>query len=215
MCRKFAFTACPETCPHWASTEAASAAASATLKPGGASPHIYRGTLASMRHIARTEGVSQLWRGTDMALLMAVPMVGIYMPLYDYTRGTLQPELGTSLAPLAAGALSRTAAVLCTAPLDLLRTRMQVTMLPFPYLSGTSPSLLNWAVPSCMTGRLYHPMPFMLCRHGLRCQASVNAPGFWMPPVHLAVCIVQDTRAESCQLLAGWWSDSARRSSCI
>ncbi|KAK9863062.1 hypothetical protein WJX84_002698 [Apatococcus fuscideae] len=128
LLEKFAFTACPETCPHWASTEAASAAASATLKPGGASPHIYRGTLASMRHIARTEGVSQLWRGTDMALLMAVPMVGIYMPLYDYTRGTLQPELGTSLAPLAAGALSRTAAVLCTAPLDLLRTRMQAVL---------------------------------------------------------------------------------------
>lgn len=61
-----------------------------------------------------------------MALLMAVPMVGIYMPLYDYTRGALQPELGASLAPLTAGALSRTAAVLCTAPLDLLRTRMQV-----------------------------------------------------------------------------------------
>ena len=88
-----------------------------------------RGTLASMRHIARTEGWSQLWRGTDVALLMAVPMVGIYMPLYDYTRGALQPQLGASLAPLTAGALSRTAAVLCTAPLDLLRTRMQVRSL--------------------------------------------------------------------------------------
>ncbi|KAK9837974.1 hypothetical protein WJX74_008889 [Apatococcus lobatus] len=129
LLEKFAFTLCPETCPNWAPPGSPLVAATSS-SPQQAGPRLTmsRGTLASMRHIARTEGWSQLWRGTDMALLMAMPMVGIYMPLYDYTRGALQPELGASLAPLTAGALSRTAAVLCTAPLDLLRTRMQAML---------------------------------------------------------------------------------------
>ena len=49
----------------------------------------------------------------------------LYLPLYDYLMGHMG-SLGW-YAPLVAGATSRTAAVLCTSPLELLRTRAQVS----------------------------------------------------------------------------------------
>ena len=105
-----------------------------------------------MRKIVRREGARALWRGTDAALLMAIPtvqaiatsvsalfqgltcathwqmQVGIYMPLYD----NLLPRFSAYgyAAPLLAGSLARTVAVLCTSPLELIRTRMQALLHP-------------------------------------------------------------------------------------
>ena len=55
-------------------------------------------------------------------------MVGIYFPLYDALQARLEGAGGASApyAPLLAGSAARTAAVLCTSPLELIRTRMQV-----------------------------------------------------------------------------------------
>lgn len=58
--------------------------------------------------------------------------VGVYLPLYDYLMGHMD-RLGW-YAPLVAGASSRTAAVLCTSPLELLRTRAQVLSMAVPGL---------------------------------------------------------------------------------
>lgn len=65
-----------------------------------------------------------LWRGVHTSLMMSVPMVGIYMPLYDYLYLDMAPKLGF-YAPFAAGALARTAAVFAVAPLEFIRTRVQ------------------------------------------------------------------------------------------
>ena len=55
----------------------------------------------------------------------------MYLPLYDYLL-TQFSGLGWS-APLVTGATARTAAVLLTSPLELLRTRMQVFLMLLPF----------------------------------------------------------------------------------
>lgn len=92
---------------------------------GPACNNMYTGTIDGLRKIARAEGMGVLWRGTDIALMMAIPMVGIYLPLYDYLLAEMQREQAGPYAPLLAGSLARTAAVYCTAPFEYVRIRMQ------------------------------------------------------------------------------------------
>jgi solute carrier family 25 protein 39/40 len=57
-------------------------------------------------------------------------MVGIYLPLYDYLlEGAHQQGVGAA-SPLIAGTLARTVAVYCTAPFELIRTRLQAVQSP-------------------------------------------------------------------------------------
>jgi solute carrier family 25 protein 39/40 len=76
--------------------------------------------------ISSREGLPVLWRGTSASLLIAVPMVGIYMPLYDALLEQWSDRLGRA-APVAAGTAARTAACFCVAPFELLRTRLQAS----------------------------------------------------------------------------------------
>jgi solute carrier family 25 protein 39/40 len=78
-----------------------------------------------------------MWRGTTASLLIAVPMVGIYMPLYDQLVAAWTPATGPTLAPIAAGAAARTIAVFAVAPFELLRTRLQAA----PAAAGSGPAL--------------------------------------------------------------------------
>lgn len=78
-------------------------------------------------HLHRREGLRGLWKGTPEALLMAVPLVGVYLPVYDALLHRLAqagPE-ASLWAPLVAGAVSRTLSVVCVGPLELLRTQSQ------------------------------------------------------------------------------------------
>ena len=96
---------------------------------------VYTSSFDVLRKIVRQEGARALFRGTSAALLVAVPTVGIYLPCYDYGNEYLKRQLKRSrdtehlvpLAPAAAGAASRAFAVLCVAPLDLVRTRAQAS----------------------------------------------------------------------------------------
>ena len=47
------------------------------------SAHPCRSALDGILRIARYEGTAGLWRGTEMTLLISVPMIGLYLPLYD------------------------------------------------------------------------------------------------------------------------------------
>ncbi|GIM09419.1 hypothetical protein Vretimale_13282, partial [Volvox reticuliferus] len=89
---------------------------------------MYRPVTASavLGEIVQKEGLTALWRGTDTAMLVSIPMVGVYMPLYDYLLQRTAAPLGP-YAPLVAGSVARTLAVLLVGPLELVRTRQQGT----------------------------------------------------------------------------------------
>ncbi|KAK4411477.1 Mitochondrial carrier protein MTM1 [Sesamum angolense] len=93
----------------------------------------YRGTLDVFYKVTVDfqEGFSRLWRGTVASLALAIPSVGIYMPLYDIFRNYLEdlttqntPSI-TPYIPLVAGSLARSIACFTCYPIDLARTRMQ------------------------------------------------------------------------------------------
>lgn len=86
--------------------------------------------------------------------MMAIPMVGIYLPLYDYlveyirkqdtplVRNNNNNNNGiAAAAPLVAGVVARTVAVFCTAPFELLRTRVQAGGMVHLHSSSSSSSM--------------------------------------------------------------------------
>lgn len=82
-----------------------------------------RSCIDGLWKIARHEGASVLWHGVNVSMLISVPMICMYLPMYD----NLMAELGTSTtyAPLVAGSAARSVAVVATSPLELLKTRIQ------------------------------------------------------------------------------------------
>jgi len=121
-------------------TAAATASASASFTTSSASS---LSASAVLRSVLAKEGWRGLWRGADFALLMSLPMVGVYMPLYDDALAALRALPGKSeggegsgapiaralasdaVAPALAGGAARAVAVLATSPLELARTRAQ------------------------------------------------------------------------------------------
>ena len=76
--------------------------------------------------IARAEGLPALWRGTGANVVACIPSVGIYMATYEQLKFRINQSavLSTHAAPLLAGGMARTIAVVGTAPLELMRTRV-------------------------------------------------------------------------------------------
>ena len=75
-----------------------------------------------MRKIIGSEGPQGLWRGVNVSLLISVPTIMLYLPLYDHLV-TEFSSLG-GYAPFVAGAVSRTASVVCTSPLEVRSAHM-------------------------------------------------------------------------------------------
>lgn len=74
---------------------------------------------------------------------MAVPTVGIYMPVYDSLRERLEEGSDSwtaAYAPLIAGAVSRSLSCVLCAPLELARTRLQATSQSGPGAPPGAPS---------------------------------------------------------------------------
>ena len=85
------------------------------------------GTIDALMKIAKFEGVTSWWKGLSPTLMMAVPATVIYYTFYDQLKVIFgfKPQQNNFLAPAIAGSLSRTIAVACVTPLELLRTKIQ------------------------------------------------------------------------------------------
>jgi len=134
-----------------------------------------QGALATARALVRKEGIVSLWRGTDAALLMQVPAVAIYLPLYDATLDALRTAGTGAAAPPLSGALARTAAVLATSPFEYVRTRVYA-----PVAGGQRPPTAWTELRSALATRsgartlytgagatLLRDVPFSFCYWGL------------------------------------------------
>eukprot|EP01025_Chloroclados_australasicus_P033527 TRINITY_DN3422_c0_g1_i1.p1 TRINITY_DN3422_c0_g1~~TRINITY_DN3422_c0_g1_i1.p1 ORF type:complete len:336 (-),score=50.34 TRINITY_DN3422_c0_g1_i1:854-1825(-) len=96
---------------------------------------VYQSSFDAMLKIVRREGFFVLWRGTGAVMMAQIPLVGIYMPLYESLLEQFTPSMG-NYAPLAAGSVARSVSVLCVAPLELIRTRIQANKAPMGLGSG-------------------------------------------------------------------------------
>ncbi|KAL3230695.1 Mitochondrial carrier protein MTM1 [Nakaseomyces bracarensis] len=86
----------------------------------------FDGTLEAFSKIAKFEGVSTLWRGISITLLMAIPANIVYFTGYEYVRDK-SPISKTHpiINPLICGALARVLAATTVAPLELIKTKLQ------------------------------------------------------------------------------------------
>ncbi|KAK8138416.1 Mitochondrial thiamine pyrophosphate carrier 1 [Apiospora sp. TS-2023a] len=94
--------------------------------PSGAP--VYKGTLATLRHILRHEGVPGLWKGNVPAELMYVSYAAVQFTSYRSITMLMHRAFGEGTIPkgvesFVSGAAAGAAATATTYPLDLLRTR--------------------------------------------------------------------------------------------
>jgi len=89
----------------------------------------YTGVFDAFRRIPQEQGLSSFWRGNLTNCSRVVPTYALRFTFFDHFREFVSKGCDpTKSLPLsrqmAAGALSGTVTMLCTFPLDLLRTRM-------------------------------------------------------------------------------------------
>ncbi|TPX30153.1 hypothetical protein SmJEL517_g06219 [Synchytrium microbalum] len=89
----------------------------------------YSGITSTLRQIYNAEGLMGFFRGNGTNVIRMVPYSAIQFGTFEYLRKVLrrpgEKDLLTSQA-LIAGAISGTASVVATYPLDLIRTRLSV-----------------------------------------------------------------------------------------
>lgn len=86
----------------------------------------FNGTAEAFTKIARNEGLSSLWSGISISLLMAVPANVVYFTGYEYLRDASPlNERYPGINPLLCGAFARVVAATSIAPLELIKTRLQ------------------------------------------------------------------------------------------
>lgn len=83
-------------------------------------------TFDAFKKITMNEGITTLWRGLSLTLLMAIPANVIYYSGYETLRD-ISPlnKNHSTMNALACGAGARVIAASCIAPIELLRTRLQ------------------------------------------------------------------------------------------
>ena len=94
-----------------------------------------RNTFRAMAELARSEGVPALWSGLPATIIMALPSTVLYFTAYEQLKivyrslsnSSTDPSSKTALlSSFAAGCTARLVSTTCIAPLELIRTKMQV-----------------------------------------------------------------------------------------
>ncbi|KAL2899595.1 Mitochondrial carrier protein CoAc1 [Bienertia sinuspersici] len=104
------------------------------------------GVFRSMKKVLNQEGVQGLYRGNGASVLRIVPYAALHYMAYERYRFWLYdncPSMGTGpIVDLVAGSAAGGTAVLCTYPLDLVRTKLayQVVDKRSTFRSNSSPS---------------------------------------------------------------------------
>jgi solute carrier family 25 protein 39/40 len=84
------------------------------------------GTFQGLRNIAAKEGLSTLYRGLGLTLVMAIPSNVVYFSGYEFLRDSSPlRESFPLINPLLCGSIARILAATSVAPLELIKTRSQ------------------------------------------------------------------------------------------
>lgn len=84
----------------------------------------FTGTWEGLRKITQHEGITGLWRGLGLTLIMSVPSNVVYFIGYEYLRDN-SPVQSQVLTPLLAGSLARIMSATVVSPIELIKTRLQ------------------------------------------------------------------------------------------
>ena len=90
-----------------------------------ASRRRFKGTWDGLTKIARYEGVTTLWRGLGLTLLMAAPSNVVYFTGYEYLRDHSPIRHEEVLNPLLCGGFARALSATAISPIELIKTRLQ------------------------------------------------------------------------------------------
>lgn len=86
----------------------------------------FNGTFQGLHRIATKEGVSTLYRGLGLTLVMAIPSNVVYFSGYEFLRDSSPiKQTFPLLNPLLCGSIARVLAATSVAPLELIKTRIQ------------------------------------------------------------------------------------------
>lgn len=103
------------------------------------------GTFQGLRKIAAEEGLSTLYRGLGLTLVMAIPSNVVYFSGYEFLRDSSPlRESYPLLNPLLCGSLARILAATSVAPLELIKTRSQAV--PTAGSTKTSSQILKMVI---------------------------------------------------------------------
>ena len=117
--------------------------------------------------IIRHEGPSVLWHGVNVSVLISVPMICMYLPMYDNLMAEF--DSSSTYAPLLAGSAARGLAVVATSPLELLKTRIQAA-------GATTQSLGKQAAGTSALSTALQQMrsDLKVCRAAYKCMTELS-----------------------------------------
>lgn len=102
---------------------------------------VLKGPWACLSHIYRAEGLRGVFRGLSVTALREGPGVGAYFLIYEFlTRSNDNAPIST-LHMLMAGGLAGSGSWLLAYPVDVIKTRLQVSYIPYIFSISVKMSL--------------------------------------------------------------------------